>query len=55
MASKKKLLKGIKTIERRLKEHEEKLLKAVSEEGRLYLTKDIEMLKKQKKKKEMQV
>ena len=55
MASKNKLLKGIKTIEKRLKEHEEKLLRAVSKEGRLYLTKDIERLKKQKNKKEAQL
>lgn len=55
MASKKKKLKGIKTVEKRIKEHEQKLADAVSEEGRSYLIKDIERLKKQKEKKESQV
>lgn len=55
MASKKKTLKGIKTLEKVIKEHEKKLAEAPSEEGRLYLMKDIERLKKQKEKKEKQV
>jgi len=55
MASKKKLLKGIKTIEKRIKEHEKKLAEAISEEGKHYLTKDINRLKWQKEKKEKQV
>ena len=55
MASKKKTAKGIKTIEKRIKEHEQKLAQAGSEEARSYLIKDIERLKKQKEKKEWQV
>ncbi|MBU1120619.1 MAG: hypothetical protein ABIE23_01190 [archaeon] len=55
MASKKKALKGIKSIEKRLEEHEEKLAKAIPEEGMQYLTRDIHRLKKQKEKKERQL
>ena len=55
MASKKKTLKGIKTLEKIIKEHEKKLAQAPSEEGRGYLIKYIERLKKQKEKKERQV
>lgn len=55
MASKKKIIKGIESIGKRIAEHEEKLAKALSEDARSYLSKDIERLKKQKKKKEKQV
>jgi len=55
MSSKKKAFKGIKSIEKRIKEHEQKLAEAISEEGRQYLFKDIARLKKQKQKKEKQV
>ena len=55
MASKKKTLKGIKTLEKRIKEHEKKLAQAISEEGRSYLVKDIGRLKKQKEKKENRI
>ncbi len=50
--SKKKILKGIKSIEKSIKLHEQKLAKAGSEEGKRYLVKDIERLRKQKEKKE---
>lgn len=52
MASKKKLKKGIKSLEKLLLVHEKKLKNAFSEEGAQYLLKDIERLKKQKNKKE---
>lgn len=55
MASKKKARKAIKSIEKRIMEHEEKLAQAISEEGRHYLFKDIARLKKQKNKKEKQL
>ena len=55
MTSKKKLLKGIESIEKLIKVHEIKLDIASSPEGRQYLIKDIERLKKQKIKKEQQV
>ncbi len=55
MPSKKKIRKGIKTIEKRIKEHEQKLAEAISEEGRHYLIHDIGRLKKQKEKKEDQL
>ncbi|MBU2477412.1 hypothetical protein KKG83_08145 [Candidatus Micrarchaeota archaeon] len=55
MASKKKLIKGIKTIEKRIKEHEKKLAEAFSEEGKNYLIKDLNRLKWQKEKKEKQL
>ncbi|HLD58511.1 MAG TPA: hypothetical protein VI977_02615 [archaeon] len=52
MASKKKTLKGIKSLEKIIKEHEQKLVEAPSEEGRAYLVKDIDRLRKQKEKKQ---
>jgi hypothetical protein len=55
MSSKKKRAKGIKTIEKVIKEHEKKLAEAISEEGRHYLIHDINRLKKQKEKKEDQL
>ena len=55
MASKKKALKGIETIGKIIKEHEQKLAQAPSEEGRRYLINDIERLKKQKEKKEKRI
>lgn len=55
MASKKKLMKEIKTIEKRIKEHEKKLAEAESEEGKHYLIKDINRLKSQKERKEKQL
>ena len=55
MSSKKKMLKGIKSIEERIREHEEKFAQAISEEGRHYLIKDINRLKKQKEKKKRQL
>ncbi|MFH1256966.1 MAG: hypothetical protein V1494_06790 [Candidatus Diapherotrites archaeon] len=55
MPSKKKKLKGIASIEKRIKEHELKLAQAISEEGRQYLVKDINRLKKQKERKESQI
>ncbi|MEW6294730.1 MAG: hypothetical protein AB1467_00340 [Candidatus Diapherotrites archaeon] len=55
MSSKKKAFKGIKSIEKRIKEHEQKLAEAISEDGRQYLFKDIARLKKQKEKKEEQL
>lgn len=55
MSSKKKIHRGISSIEKRIKEHEKKLAEAPSEEGRHYLFKDIQRLKKQKEKKEKQI
>lgn len=55
MSPKKKIARGIKTIEKRIKEHEQKLAQAISEEGRQYLIKDMGRLKKQKEKKEDQL
>lgn len=50
--SKKKIMQGIESIAKRIAEHEQKLAKARSEEGKSYLIKDIDRLKKQKEKKE---
>ena len=55
MSSKKKLSKGIQSINERIKEHEIKLSKATTVEGIYYLTKDIQRLKKQKDKKEKRI
>jgi TATA-binding protein-associated factor Taf7 len=55
MSSKKKLKKGIETIEELLKAHEKKLAEAGSEELKGYFFKDIQRLRKQKEKKEKQL
>lgn len=52
MASKKKLLKGIKSISQKISEHEKKLASPKYTEALSYLIKDIDRLKKQKEQKE---
>ena len=52
MASKKKLKKGIATLEKRLEEHKQKFLSATNQDYRGYLIKDMNRIRKYKEKKE---